>query len=307
MALEFCAAAGGNSVSQAQIVDLVQEGVAAAKGGDKDRARQLLRDALDLDPDNENAHLWLAGIADAPLEALEHLEHVLTLNPDHTKAQVAARAARARAGIAAAKAKDVPLARSLLRHAVVEDPQCEKAWVFLASVAETPSEALHALEQAHALNPANEQTRAALDSFRAVAAAPLEAPPAAPPSAPRKVLVIDDSKSVRRIVSMMLEQQGFQVQSAATWHEGVALMRHGAPDLILLDTTLPDGDGFQLCKLIGQSPDTVAVPVVLMSDSAGLVMSVRGRLAGAAEVVMKSLELDPLLDAVDRHSRLAAS
>jgi twitching motility two-component system response regulator PilG len=285
----------------------MQEGVAAAKGGDKERARQLLRDALDLDPDNENAHLWLAGIADAPLEALDHLEHVLARNPDHPKAQAAARAARARAGIAAAKAKDVPLARSLLRQAVVEDPQCEKAWVFLASVAETPGEALNALEQAHALNPANEQTRAALDNYRTMAVAPPEEPPAPAPAAPRKVLVIDDSKSVRRIVSMMLEQQGFQVQSAGSWHEGVETLRHGAPHLILLDVTLPDGDGFQLCKVLGQSPETVGVPVVLMCDTGGLVMSVRGRLAGAAEVVTKSLDLDPLLSAVDHHSRVAAS
>src|SRR5262249_38415414 len=195
-----------------------------------------------------------------------------------------------------------------------DDGEGEKAGVWLARVAEPPEDALDALEKAHALNPDNQQTLAALQSYRALADAPLEEvsnpifsqDDITVPTSSRQILLVDDSQSVRRLVTLTLEQQGYRVQSAATWHDAVELLRHGMPHLVLLDVTLPDGDGFQLCKMLAHNPDTSSVPVILLTDSAGFVSSMRGRLAGAVEVVAKSLDLDGLVLAVERYCGVTA-
>ena len=286
---------------------VVKEGVAAAKAGEKERARQLFLDAVGLDPDNDSARLWLASVADTPLEALEHLEHVLALNPDHEKALPAARAARVRAGVAAAKAHDAPLARTLLRKAVQEDPECEKAWVWLAGVAETPEEAVTALEQALEINPDNERTRTALENYRAHESVvePLTVDAAAPAVEPRagsrSILVVDDSAMVRKLLTYALEQHGYVVRTAVDATEAVSNLRQeGIPDAILLDVSLPGQDGYQLCKLLRHERETAKVPVVLLIEQTGFVSGMRGHMAGANEVFAKTLELDPLLAILDR-------
>jgi CheY-like chemotaxis protein len=290
-------------VSQADCPELVREGVAAVRAGEKERARQLFLDAVGVDPDNDSARLWLASVAESPLEALEHLEHVLTLNPAHEKALSAAQAARVRAGVAAAKRQDLPVARRLLRKAVEDDPGCEKAWVWLAGVVETPEEAVAALEKALEINPANERTRSALDNYRLQChAAQPDTGDAITQSAgneatPRAVLVVDDSAMVRNVLTLVLQQEGYTVRGAGDATEAVTNMReHGIPDAILLKAALPRQDGYQLCKLLRQNRDTADVPVVILTEQTGLVNNVRSRLAGANETFPKSLELDGLLD-----------
>ena len=294
-------------MSQTASLEIVKEGVAAARAGERERARGLFLAAVGLDPDNDSARLWLASVADSPLEALENLEHVLKLYPEHEKALPAARAARVRAGVAAAKAKDVPLARTLLRQAVKDDPECEKAWAWLAGVAETPEEAEAALEQALEINPDNDRTRAALESYRnrGPSTGPTETECAVVPSsaaAPtsRSILVIDDSAMVRKLVAFALEQHGYTARTAANGTEAITNLRQdGIPNAILLDVSLPDQDGYQLCKLLRQDRLTANVPVVLLADQTGFVNTMRARMAGATEMVVKSLELDGLLNLVD--------
>jgi len=163
---------------------LLKDGIVAAKGGNKVQARQLLRQATDLDARSEAAWLWLAGLAEAPLEAVHFLERVLALNPGHEKAGLAIRAARLQAGVAAAKVQDKVQARLLLRKAVEQDPGSEMGWLWLASVAETAEEAMGLLEKVLQLNPANQRAQAALERYRAhQPAAPPPVPQVATPSA----------------------------------------------------------------------------------------------------------------------------
>jgi twitching motility two-component system response regulator PilG len=175
-------------VSTAQALDRIKEGIAAAKAGDKATARRLFGEAVELDPNSEAGWLWLAGLAEAPLEALRHLERVLTLNPNHARAQTAIQAARVQAGAAAAKAKDHTLARTLLHAAVEQDPGHELAWLWLASVAESSREAVACLEKVLQINPGNERARVSLDRYRGQLAAveattaPAADPPAPPPT-----------------------------------------------------------------------------------------------------------------------------
>src|SRR5262249_20167647 len=92
-----------NRVASARAVELLKDGMAVPKSSDKVKAGPLLRPALALAPRNEVALLWLAGLAESPLEAVGHLEGVLAVTPTHEKAQAAVKAARLQAGIAAAK------------------------------------------------------------------------------------------------------------------------------------------------------------------------------------------------------------
>ncbi len=189
-------------MSQVQTLAILKEGIAAAKAGNKVAARQLLRQAAALDPSSEAVWLWLAGLAESPLESVRFLERVLELNPAHEKARTALRAARVQAGIAAAKAQDRAQARLLLHRAVEHDPDSEIAWLWLASVAESAEEGARHLEKVLDINPNNERARAGLDRYRsqrptsaverpapapvpATVSRPQPAPPAAPVPAPR--------------------------------------------------------------------------------------------------------------------------
>ena len=294
------------NVSKPQAVERLQQGTAALKAGDKEFARRCFSDAVHLDPANDSARLWLASVAESPLESLRHLEQVLQHNPTHEKALAAARAARVQAGVAAAKAKDLRLARSLLGQAVEEDPDCEKAWVWLASVLETPEEAITALENALTINPDNPRTQALLDSYRtSFTEREAEVPDTMPmpvklSNEPPTILLVEDNAMVRKLLTFALEGHNCKVRSVADSEAAAADLRtNGIPDIFLLDVSLPGTDGIELCKLLRQESQTAYVPVILMAEQAGLMTGMRARMAGACATVTKSLELDGLLDAID--------
>jgi twitching motility two-component system response regulator PilG len=178
-------------VAQVQALAILNEGIAAAKMGNKVQARLLLGQAADLDPSSEATWLWLAGLAESPLESAHYLERVLALNPGHEKARSALRAARIQAGIAAARAGDKAQARLLLHRAIEHAPTSEIAWLWLASLAETAEKGAQHLETVLKINPNNERARAGLDRYRnecqtrpAEALAPNPAPCASPDPVP---------------------------------------------------------------------------------------------------------------------------
>ena len=107
------ASMGRIGMSDMAVVDLVKQGVELARAGDKSRARPLFRQAVEDDPANEPALMWLASVAESPQEALTTLERVLALNPNHEQAHSAAHAARLKVGVAAAKAHKKSRAREV--------------------------------------------------------------------------------------------------------------------------------------------------------------------------------------------------
>ncbi|OWK42315.1 tetratricopeptide repeat protein [Fimbriiglobus ruber] len=152
--------------TQPGALELLREAMVAARTNDQPRTRQLLVDATRLDPNNETAWQWLAGVAATPLEATTAWERVLQLNPDHDKARAAIRPVRLKAGITAAKDKDVTLARRLLKAAVADDPGAEQGWLWLASVCETPQEGIAHLQRVLLINPANTTARKGIEYFQ---------------------------------------------------------------------------------------------------------------------------------------------
>jgi twitching motility two-component system response regulator PilG len=296
---------------------LVHEGIAAARAGNTTEARRQLRAATALDERSEAAWLWLAGVAETPAEALTCLERVLAINPSQERACAAIKNARLQAGVAAARADDKPRARELLRKVIDEDTENEMAWLWLASVAAAPAEAVVCLEHVLEINPNNERARAGIERYRshfpgseapeapelpveAEADAPVEEQPAGPP---RTVLVVDDSPTVRKLVTLTVERHGYRAWVAADGYEAVDLLRErGVPDVILLDISMPGMDGYQLLKLLRQNAETAALPIIMLSGKDGFFSKVRGRICGSTEYLTKPFDPEKLLSVLDKYT-----
>jgi CheY-like chemotaxis protein len=299
-------------MSELETVDLVKQGVALARAGDKAQARPLLRQAVEHDPANESAWMWLASAAESPQESLTALEHVLALNPDHEQARSAAHAARLKVGVAAAKAHKNDRARVLLNAVIAAEPENELAWMWLANIAESPAEAATCLEKVLVVNPDNDLARSTYERCRSVARLAIAAPtaPSAPhperdgrdvrPAIHKTVLMVDDDPDVREALTRVLVDGGYQIIAAADGYEAINVLRdQGAPHLILIAAALPGGlDGYQLCKLLRENAATSQVPMVLLSETNSFISKMRGRMAGAVAELVKPFEGADLLRVV---------
>jgi CheY-like chemotaxis protein len=117
---------------------------------------------------------------------------------------------------------------------------------------------------------------------------------------PRKVLIVDDSPTVCKIVSITLKKRGFQVATAGDGVEAMSMISADRPDLILLDITMPRMDGYQLCKLIKGYPETKNIPVVMLSGKDGFFDRVRGKLVGCSDYITKPFDPELLVATVER-------
>ncbi|AMR77114.1 response regulator [Cupriavidus nantongensis] len=122
-------------------------------------------------------------------------------------------------------------------------------------------------------------------------------PGIAPPPR-RKVLVIDDSSTIRRTAEIFLAQAGYQVMLAEDGFEALAKVGELHPDLVFCDILMPRLDGYQTCSLIKKSPRFHAIPVIMLSSRDGVFDRSRGRLVGAHDHLAKPFTRDALLQAV---------
>ena len=146
--------------------DMLHEAIAAARRGNKVETRTLLESVLESEPDNQMALLWLASVTESRTGAVELLERVLAIDPRNAKAIEGIVTLRLQMGVAAAKARRKPEARRLLMMVVSSDPKNERAWLWLAGVAETPKEAMDCLNRVLAIAPDNEQALAGMDRYK---------------------------------------------------------------------------------------------------------------------------------------------
>ena len=115
----------------------------------------------------------------------------------------------------------------------------------------------------------------------------------------RKILVVDDSATVRKLISGKLEKSGHEVVCAVDGMDALAKLNEIAPDLILLDITMPRMDGYQVCKLIRNNPLTKDIPIVMISGKDGFFDKVRGRMAGTTGYITKPFGPETLMKALD--------
>ena len=102
-----------------------------------------------------------------------------------------------------------------------------------------------------------------------------------------KVAVIDDAKTIRMMMSHTLRGMGCEVECAEDGYKALGMLRRFKPDLIFLDITMPELDGYQTCTLIRNAEDTRDTPVVMLSSSDGIFDIAKGRARGATAHVTK--------------------
>lgn len=82
----------------------------------------------------------------------------------------------------------------------------------------------------------------------------------------KQILIVDDEEDIRAVVQISLEEfGGWQTIAASSGEEGLQLARTQHPDAILLDISMPDVDGFQVCEALQQDPQTQAIPIVVLT------------------------------------------
>ena len=118
-----------------------------------------------------------------------------------------------------------------------------------------------------------------------------------------KVMVIDDSNTIRRSAEIFLAQAGCQVVLAEDGFDALAKITDNAPDLIFVDIMMPRLDGYQTCALIKKNPRLKATPVIMLSSKDGLFDRARGRLAGSDEYLTKPFTKESLLRSVASHTQ----
>ncbi len=126
-----------------------------------------------------------------------------------------------------------------------------------------------------------------------------------PEPMPRKVLVVDDSQTVRRSAELFLRQGGHEVLLAEDGYDALAKINDFAPDLVFCDILMPRLDGYQTCAIIKRHPRHARLPVVMLSSKDGVFDVARGRLAGSQEHLTKPFTREQLLQAVARHTAAA--
>ena len=116
-----------------------------------------------------------------------------------------------------------------------------------------------------------------------------------------KVMVIDDSSTIRRSAELFLTQAGCQVVLAEDGFAALAKIADENPRLIFCDILMPRLDGYQTCALIKKNPRFAATPVIMLSSKDGLFDKARGRMAGSDQYLTKPFTQQDLLKAVTDH------
>ena len=115
-----------------------------------------------------------------------------------------------------------------------------------------------------------------------------------------KILVIDDSNTIRRSAEIFLVQAGCQVVLAEDGFDALAKITDHLPDVIFCDILMPRLDGYQTCAIIKRNAKFSGVPIVMLSSKDGVFDKARGRMVGAQDYLTKPFTKDQLLQAVEQ-------
>ena len=115
-----------------------------------------------------------------------------------------------------------------------------------------------------------------------------------------KILVIDDSNTIRRSAEIFLKQGGHEVMLAENGFDALSKVNDYEPDLIFCDILMPRLDGYQTCAIIKRNLRFSGVPIVMLSSKDGVFDKARGRMVGAQEYLTKPFTKDQLLQAVQQ-------
>ena len=113
-----------------------------------------------------------------------------------------------------------------------------------------------------------------------------------------KVLVIDDSKTIRRSAENLLAKEGFEVITAIDGFDALAKIADTRPEIIFVDIMMPRLDGYQTCALIKNNSEFKTTPVVMLSSKDGLFDRAKGRIVGSDQYITKPFSKEELLGTI---------
>ncbi len=301
-------------------------------------AREILAGIIDLEPRNEHAFTWLAAIAETREEAIQLLERVLEINPHNSLVSNTLGIQRLNrhprpSPVETAPASPqsfsstCPVCRTRLTAPSPTCPHCGAACTLrdLPAVLANGGANERRIEEAVALwlnqldnSPPFEALLGVgigylsinrsgdalpfllralkLHGFDSVLRELCESLAERP-----LILAVDDSPTVRRLVSITLERQGHRVRTAVHGLDGLAKFREETPDLVLLDLTMPEMDGYELCKALRRSPGGKHLPILMLSGNDGVFDKVRGKMAGTTDYLSKPFQREALLEALTKY------
>jgi len=116
----------------------------------------------------------------------------------------------------------------------------------------------------------------------------------------KKIMIIDDSNTVRRSAEIFLEPSGCEIISATDGFDAMSKIIDHQPDVIFVDIVMPRLDGYQTCMLIKKNPHYQSTPVIMLSSKNGVFDKARGRLAGSDDYLTKPFTQEELLSVIQK-------
>jgi twitching motility two-component system response regulator PilG len=116
-----------------------------------------------------------------------------------------------------------------------------------------------------------------------------------------KVMVIDDSKTIRRTAETLLEKVGCQVITAIDGFDALAKIADAKQNIIFVDIMMPRLDGYQTCALIKNNSQFKSTPVIMLSSKDGLFDKAKGRIVGSDQYLTKPFSKSELIEAIEAH------
>jgi twitching motility two-component system response regulator PilG len=116
-----------------------------------------------------------------------------------------------------------------------------------------------------------------------------------------KVLVVDDSKTIRRTAETLLTKEGCEVYTAVDGFDALSKVADHHPDIIFVDIMMPRLDGYQTCALVKHNKVFKSTPVIMLSSKDGLFDRARGRIVGSEQYLTTPFTRDELLSAIESH------
>lgn len=312
----------------ASVDDAIEQGIDAAKSGNRLIARFQLESVATGNDVRPEVWLWLAWVAESPAKAQAYLKNAAA---DPRYGQLASGGMQWLSVLSGEPVPDIvpPMKSAGGKHSnksgkksaadpaqlaagmksdemVVECPSCE-AILYVRSSAIGRSRMCPACDARFMV----EVDRHGAINARVLAASPndssaQETEVAAPMPKNMEVeqgngdtiLVVDDSPTIRRVASMILNKNGYRVLTANTGEEGLTVAQNDQPHLILLDINMPGIGGYETCKRLRLSQTTRHIPVVMLSGKDGLFDQVKGYQAGSSKYLTKPCDARAMLTAV---------
>ncbi len=125
-----------------------------------------------------------------------------------------------------------------------------------------------------------------------------------PPAPVASVLVVDDTVENLRVLSDLLSEQGYEVRAVTSGRQALQAVEHDPPDLILLDITMPDMDGFEVCRRLRATEWSKDVPVIFLTALTATADKLRAFDAGGVDYVTKPFQFEEVLARVRTHVAL---